>query len=62
MVTGPAGSLSSDAEDTTDTQQRRSDMAGTVWNPWKMTAIGLDLAGAVALITGVVVANWSSHE
>lgn len=28
------------------------------WNPWKMTAIGLALAVATALVTGVVVANW----
>ena len=37
-------------------------MASTGWNPWKMTAIGLGLTVAVALITGVVVANWSGHE
>jgi len=36
-------------------------MTGTGWNPWKLTAIGLGLAVAVALITGVVVANWSGH-
>src|SRR5689334_6612245 len=38
-----------------------SHMTGTGWNPWKLTAIGLGLAVAVALITGVVVANWSGH-
>jgi hypothetical protein len=37
-------------------------MTTTAWNPWKMTAIGLGLSVAVALITGVVVANWSGHE
>jgi hypothetical protein len=29
------------------------------WNPWKMTAIGMALAIATSLITGLVVANWS---
>ncbi|MBI1846056.1 MAG: hypothetical protein HY294_11045 [Candidatus Rokubacteria bacterium] len=28
------------------------------WNPWKLTAIGLVLVVATALITGVVVARW----
>lgn len=28
------------------------------WNPWKMTAIGMALVVATALITGLVVANW----
>ena len=37
-------------------------MASTAWNPWKMTASGLGLAIAVALITGVVVGNWSGRE
>src|SRR5947208_5057548 len=37
-------------------------MASTAWNLWRMTAIGLGLAMAVALITGVVVANWSGRE
>ena len=37
-------------------------MTGTGWNPWKMTAIGLGLAVVTALITGVVVANWSGHD
>ena len=37
-------------------------MTSTGWNPWKMTAIGLGLVVAAALITGVVVANWSGHE
>ena len=34
----------------------------TGWNPWKITAIGLGLVVATAVITGVVVANWSGHE
>jgi hypothetical protein len=29
------------------------------WNPWKLTALGLVLVMATALITGLVVANWS---
>jgi len=29
------------------------------WNPWKMTAIGMGLVVATALVTGLVVANWS---
>ena len=37
-------------------------MMTTGWNPWKMTAIGLGLVVSAALITGVVVANWSGHE
>ena len=37
-------------------------MTSTGWNPWKMTAIGLGLVVSAALITGVVVANWSRHD
>ena len=37
-------------------------MTNIGWNPWKMTAIGLGLVVSAALITGVVVANWSGHE
>src|SRR5439155_463189 len=29
------------------------------WNPWKVTALGLVLVMATALVTGLVVANWS---
>ena len=29
------------------------------WNPWKLTALGLVLVMATALVTGLVVANWS---
>jgi len=34
------------------------------WNPWKVTAIGMALVMATALVTGLVVANWSgsAHE
>jgi hypothetical protein len=37
-------------------------MADRLWNPWKMTTIGIGLAIGVAVITGVVVANWTSLE
>jgi hypothetical protein len=37
-------------------------MMSTGWNPWKMTAIGLALVVSAAVITGVVVANWSGHD
>ena len=37
-------------------------MTSAGWNPWKMTAIGLGLVVATALITGVVVANRSGYE
>ena len=29
------------------------------WNPWKLTAIGLTLVMITALVTGLVVANWT---
>lgn len=32
------------------------------WNPWKLTAIGLGLTVVTAVVTGVVVANWSGHD
>ena len=32
------------------------------WNPWKMTAIGMALVMITALVTGLVVANWSGSE
>lgn len=35
---------------------------GTKWNPWKMTAIGMVVVMATALITGLVVANWSGSD
>ena len=31
------------------------------WNPWKVTAIGLGLVMATALVTGMVVANWTGR-
>jgi hypothetical protein len=37
-------------------------MADNAWNPWKMTTIGIGLAAGVAVLTGVVVANWTSLE
>jgi hypothetical protein len=33
-------------------------MTDNGWNPWKMTAIGMGLVVATAVITGVVVAYW----
>jgi len=32
------------------------------WNPWKVTALGMALVMATALITGLVVANWSGSS
>lgn len=32
------------------------------WNPWKMTAIGMALVAATALVTGLVVANWVGNK
>lgn len=32
------------------------------WNPWKITALAMALVMATALITGLVVANWSSSN
>jgi hypothetical protein len=38
-------------------------MANESWkNPWKLTAIGMALVIATALVTGLVVANWSGGE
>ncbi len=34
-------------------------MPDTQWNPWKITAIGMALVMATALVTGLVVANWT---
>jgi hypothetical protein len=31
------------------------------WNPWKMTAIGMALVVVTAIVTTVVVANWSGR-
>jgi uncharacterized protein YcfJ len=32
------------------------------WNPWKLTTIGLALVMATAVVTGLVVANWSGSS
>ena len=32
------------------------------WNPWKITAIGMAVLFATALITGLVVANWAGNQ
>lgn len=37
-------------------------MADNHWNPWKVTAIGLALMMSTALVTGLVVANWSGID
>ena len=37
-------------------------MADNNWNPWKLTAIGMALVLTTALVTGLVVANWSGTE
>jgi hypothetical protein len=38
-------------------------MIGESWkNPWKLTAIGMGLVIASALVTGLVVANWTGQE
>jgi hypothetical protein len=34
-------------------------MVGTEWNPWKLTAVGIALLIVTALVTGLVVAQWS---
>ena len=37
-------------------------MSEQKWNPWKVTAIGMAVVFATALVTGLVVANWVSNE
>jgi hypothetical protein len=32
------------------------------WNPWKVTALAMALVMATALVTGLVVANWSGSS
>lgn len=32
------------------------------WNPWKLTAIGMAVVVVTALLTGLVVANWTGGE
>lgn len=34
----------------------------TPWNPWKLTTIAMMLMMATALVTGLVVANWSGSD
>ncbi len=34
-------------------------MTNSGWNPWKATTIGLLISIGVALVTGLVVANWT---
>jgi hypothetical protein len=36
-------------------------MSDGTWNPWKLTAIGLALVMVTALVSGMVVANWSGR-
>ena len=33
-----------------------------MWNPWKVTALAMALVLATALVTGLVVANWSGSS
>ena len=35
-------------------------MANGDWNPWKLTTMGLILSIIVAVVTGLVVANWTA--
>ncbi len=37
-------------------------MTDNTWNPWKLTALGMALIVVTALVTGLVVANWSGRE
>jgi hypothetical protein len=37
-------------------------MSDQKWNPWKVTAIGMAVVFATALITGLVVANWAGNQ
>lgn len=32
------------------------------WNPWKITAIGMAVVVVTAVVTGLVVANWTGAE
>ena len=38
------------------------DMVEDTWNPWKMTAVGMMLVVATAVITGLVVAGWGPTD
>jgi hypothetical protein len=37
-------------------------MSNEKWNPWKITAIGMAVVFATALITALVVANWTGNQ
>jgi hypothetical protein len=37
-------------------------MSESSWNPWKITAIGMALVLATALVTGIVVAKWGGQS
>jgi hypothetical protein len=37
-------------------------MTNDTWNPWKLTTMGLLLTIFVALVTGLVVANWTGSK
>ncbi len=37
-------------------------MSDERWNHWKVTAIGMAVVFTTALVTGLVVANWSGQE
>jgi hypothetical protein len=37
-------------------------MTQNAWNPWKVTAIGMAVVVVTALVTGLVVANWTGGE
>jgi hypothetical protein len=37
-------------------------MSEQSWNPWKLTAIGMAVVMVTALVTGLVVANWSGSD
>jgi uncharacterized protein YcfJ len=37
-------------------------VAEDTWNPWKMTAVGMMLVVAIAVVSGLVVASWGPKE
>jgi hypothetical protein len=47
---------------TTRRNEEISAMTQTAWNPWKITAIGMAVVVVTALVTGLVVANWTGGE
>src|SRR5438552_18537806 len=48
-----------DAESNSRHQSEERAMNDNNWNPWKLTAIGLALVMVTAVVTGMVVANWT---